>query len=84
MSANKGESRAENEKHSMNVGKVELTNIGPKETRKRLLMGVTMLAVGVVLAVIFTHAGVSRGWYSVLFLPFWMGTLGISQARKKT
>ena len=68
----------------MNVGKVELTNIGPKETRKRLLMGVTMLAVGVVLAVIFTHAGASRGWYSVLFLPFWMGTLGISQARKKT
>ena len=84
MSAIKDESRAENEKHSMNVGKVELTNIGPKETRKRLLMGVTMLAVGVVLAVIFTHAGVSRGWYSVLFLPFWMGTLGISQARKKT
>ncbi len=84
MSAIKGEIRARMKKHSMNVGKVELTNIGPKETRKRLLMGVTMLAVGVVLAVIFTHAGVSRGWYSVLFLPFWMGTLGISQARKKT
>jgi hypothetical protein len=43
-----------------------------------------MLAVGVVLAIIFTHAGVSRWWYSVLFLPFWMGTLGISQTRKKT
>ena len=68
----------------MNVGKAELANIGPKETRKRLLMGVTMLAVGVVLAVIFTRAGVSRGWYAALFLPFWMGTLGISQARKKT
>jgi len=68
----------------MNVGKTELANIGPKEIRKRLLMGVGMLAVGVVLAVIFTHGGVSRGWYSVLFLPFWMGTLGISQARKKT
>ncbi|TMB71373.1 MAG: hypothetical protein E6J54_12385 [Deltaproteobacteria bacterium] len=68
----------------MNVGKAELANIGPKETRKRLLMGVAMLTMGVVLAVIFTYAGVSRGWYSVLFLPFWMGTLGISQARKKT
>lgn len=68
----------------MNLGKVELTNIGPKETRKRLLMGVAVLAVGVVLAVIVTHAGVSRGWYAALFLPFWMGTLGISQARKKT
>ena len=68
----------------MNVGKAELANIGPKETRKRLIMGVAMLAMGVVMAVIFTHVGVSRGWYSVLFLPFWMGTLGISQARKKT
>ena len=68
----------------MNFGKTQLANIGRKETRKRLLMGVAMLAMGVVLAVIFTHAGVSRGWYSILFLPFWMGTLGISQARKKT
>ena len=68
----------------MNTGNIELANIGPKETRKRLLMGVAMLAVGVVLAVIFTHAGVSRGWYAALFLPFWMGTLAISQARKKT
>ena len=68
----------------MNVGRTKLVNIGPKETRKRLLMGVAMLAMGVVLAIIFTHAGVNRWWYSVLFLPFWMGTLGISQARKKT
>jgi len=68
----------------MNVGKSEFANIGPKETRKRLFMGVTMLTAGVVLAIIFAHAGVSRGWYALLFLPFWMGTLGISQARKKT
>ena len=68
----------------MTAEKAELANIGPKEARKRLLMGVTMLAIGAALAVIFTYAGVSRGWYSVLFLPFWMGTLAISQARKKT
>ncbi|MGH7873821.1 MAG: hypothetical protein ACREQO_16575 [Candidatus Binatia bacterium] len=68
----------------MNVGKAELANIGPKETRKRLLMGVAMLALGVVLAVVFSHAGVGRGWYAALFLPFWMGTLAVSQARKKT
>ena len=59
-------------------------NIGPKETRKRLLMGVATLAVGVVLAVVFAHAGVSRAWYAALFLPFWMGALALSQARKKT
>jgi hypothetical protein len=68
----------------MNVGKAELANIGPKETRKRLLMGVAMLALGVVLAVVFAHADVSRGWYAALFLPFWIGTLALSQARKKT
>ena len=68
----------------MNSGKAELANIGPKETGKRLLIGVAMLAVGVVLAVAFAHADVSRGWYAPLFLPFWMGTLGISQARNKT
>ena len=68
----------------MNIGKADRANIGAKEARKRLLMGVAMLAMGVALAVIFTHAGASGGWFSVLFLPFWMGTLGISQARKKT
>ena len=68
----------------MNVGKAELANIGPKETRKRLLMGVAMLAMGVVLAVVFAYAGVSGGWYAALFLPFWMGALAFSQARKKT
>jgi hypothetical protein len=69
---------------SMTIGKAELANIGPKEARKRLLLGVAMLAIGVVLAGIFTQADVSRGWYSLLFLPFWMGTLSISEARKKT
>jgi uncharacterized membrane protein YhaH (DUF805 family) len=68
----------------MNFGKTEFANIGPKEIRKRVLMGVAMLVVGVALAVIVTHAAASRGWYAVLFLPFWTGTLGISQARKKT
>lgn len=68
----------------MNLGQAELANIGPKEVRKRQFMGVAMLAVGVALAVVFTHTDVSRGWYAVLFLPFWMGSLGISQARKKT
>ena len=51
----------------MSVGRAELANIGPKETRKRLLMGVAMLGMGVVLALIFTHGGISRGWYAACF-----------------
>jgi hypothetical protein len=61
-----------------------LVNIGPKETRKRLLMGFVMIALSVVLTLIFSYAGASRRWYLGLFLPFWMGSLGLSQARKKT
>jgi len=68
----------------MNGGKAELANIGPKQIRKRLLMGVAMLALGAVLAVVFARADVSRGWYAALFLPFGIGTLAVSQARKKT
>jgi hypothetical protein len=68
----------------MTPSKAEIVNIGPKETRKRLLLGVLMLAVAGVLAIIFSHAGVTREWYLGLLLPFWMGTLAISQARKKT
>ena len=68
----------------MNIGKPELANIGPKETRKRLLMGVAMIALSGVLAVVFAYAGVSRGWYAALFLPFGIAALGAAQARKKT
>jgi hypothetical protein len=68
----------------MSAGNQELANIGPQETRKRLLLGIVMLSVAVALAVVFAHADVSRGWYAALLLPFWMGTLAISQARKKT
>lgn len=68
----------------MNVEKAELANIGPKEIRKRQILGVAMLAMSVVLAVVFAHAEVSRGWYAALFLPFWIGALALSQARKKT
>ena len=68
----------------MNSGEAEIANIGPKETRKRLLVGVAILALAVALAVVFAHADVGRGWYAALFLPFLMGTLALSQARKKT
>ena len=39
---------------SMTSGTTELVNIGPKETRKRLFLGVAMVAVGVVLAAVLS------------------------------
>jgi hypothetical protein len=68
----------------MTTGKTELVNIGPKETRKRRILGVVMVVVAVVLAAVFWRAGLNRAWYTTLFLPYWMGTLALSQARKKT
>ena len=59
-------------------------NIGPRERRKRLLMGVGMLAVGAASALALIATGVPRAWRIGLFFPFWMGALGIFQAREKT
>ena len=61
-----------------------MINIGPKEQRKRLVMGVVMLAAGFGIAIALILAGSSRWWRIVLFFPFWMGALGFTQAQKRT
>jgi hypothetical protein len=43
-----------------------------------------MLAAGLILAAVFVVADVERKWRLVLLLPFWMGALGVAQARRKT
>lgn len=59
-------------------------NIGPKESRKRLIMGVVVLAVGIGVAIALIFTDPSRWWRIGLFLPFWMGALGLFQAMGKT
>lgn len=66
------------------MSEVGVANIGPGERRKRLLMGITMLAVGVGITATLMFTGVSQGWRVGLFFPFWMGALGLFQAREKT
>ena len=61
-----------------------MINLGPKETRKRLLMGALMLAVGFGIAIALVLAGVNPWWRIGLFLPFWMAALGFFQAKEKT
>jgi hypothetical protein len=63
---------------------MEHANIGPREARKRVLLGLVMATAAVGLAVVFSRAGASPGWYLALFPPFWGGTLGLLQARRKT
>jgi hypothetical protein len=59
-------------------------NIGPKESRKRLIMGVVVLAVGIGVAIALIFTDLNRWWRIGLFLPFWMGALGLFQAMGKT
>jgi len=63
---------------------VRAANIGPKGRRRRALMGVATLAVGVVALVVSLMSGVDRGWRVALVVPFWAGALGLGQARAHT
>jgi len=62
----------------MNAG---VANIGPRERRRRLIVGAIMLAVGVAALII---GGGGRGWIVLAVVPFWIGALGLIQARERT
>lgn len=59
-------------------------NLGPKQTRKRRLFGYLMLNVGLVLAVIFIWLNVNDILRMLVFIPFFLGYLGVLQAIQKT
>lgn len=45
-----------------------------------MAMGIAMLALGAALAAVLTASGVVRWWRASLFVPFWLGALGVLQA----
>lgn len=59
-------------------------NIGPREQRKRRMMGIVALSVGVGVAFILIVYGAPRILRLVIFLPLWIAGLGLLQAREKT
>jgi len=59
-------------------------NLGPKEIRKRLMMGTVAFVLGIGVFVALVLAGVNSWWRIGLLLPFWMATLGFFQAKEKT
>ncbi|MGE3341831.1 MAG: hypothetical protein AB7L71_00230 [Vicinamibacterales bacterium] len=61
-----------------------LSNIGPRERRKRLLLGAVSLCSGaaVVFAVIMLDW--PRPARLIVFCPLWMAALGLTQAREST
>lgn len=61
-----------------------IPNIGAHERRKRLTFGIVASGVGVVIAVLLVVVHAPLVWRLPLFLPFYVGALGIFQARDKT
>jgi hypothetical protein len=60
------------------------TNIGPRERRKRRLLGIVALTVGVGAAFVLVVYGAPRWSRLIVFFPMWMAGLGLLQARDKT
>lgn len=59
-------------------------NIGPRERRKRLAVGVVSLAVALAGLAALLLLEADRGWRLLLVLPLWGATLGFYQHREKT
>jgi len=59
-------------------------NLGPREQRKRRLMGIVALTVGVGLAFGLVVLGAPRPARLAVFFPIWMAGLGLFQARERT
>jgi len=59
-------------------------NIGPSERRKRLVAGVSGLAVSAALLAFFIATDQARALRLVLFVPWLFGAIGIFQALEST
>ena len=62
----------------------EASNIGVREQRKRRLLGVVALTVGVGVAFLLVVLDAPRWSRAVVFFPVWLAGLGLLQAREKT
>jgi hypothetical protein len=62
----------------------EAVNIGPRERRKRRVLGIVALTVGVAFAFVLVATGAPRLLRLVVFFPVWIAGLGLLQAREKT
>ena len=63
---------------------LRVANIGPGERRKRFVFGVVGLGVGAVIALLLILINAPLPWRALLFFPFFVGALGVLQAREKT
>jgi hypothetical protein len=62
----------------------EEVNIGERERRKRRLLGMVALTVGVAAAFVLVASRAPRPLRLVVFPPVWIAGLGLLQSREKT
>ena len=65
------------------VSEVSVANIGTREQRKRRLLGIVALAVGVGVAFVLVVLSAPRWSRAVIFFPVWIAGLGLMQAREQ-
>jgi Trk-type K+ transport system membrane component len=68
----------------MSTNTSDACNIGPRERRKRRLLGFVSLTVGVATAFVLVVYEAPRWSRAIIFFPIWIGGLGLMQARDKT
>ena len=61
-----------------------IPNIGPRERRRRRIVGIAMFAIAVIVAGGLMLAGAPRAWRLFMLFPAWVGSTGLFQAREKT
>jgi hypothetical protein len=64
----------------MNMGTARIANIGPRGRQRRMGFGIVILVLTALAAVALYQVHAQRIWRVALFLPFWMGALGVFQA----
>jgi hypothetical protein len=65
------------------MSSAEAINIGPRERRKRRLLGVVALTVGVSLAFLLVIMQAPRWSRAIIFFPIWIAGLGLLQSRER-
>ena len=66
------------------MANVCIPNIGPRERRRRLMVGIAMFAIVVLVAAGLVLADAPRAWRLLVLFPAWVGSIGVFQAREKT
>ena len=65
-------------------GEICFVNIGPKGRRKRAIGGIAAFVAAGLLAVWLIMSGMPRGARLLVFVPAFLGAMGVLQARAKT